>query len=158
MGKKVKISLVVEASALYEINNPSKEDIDELTFLSDDNKGKSTTGKNEDFQSIVYIDSDVKWIGGTVFPKTADEDFKISIDSIVYEHKDNDRDFFNKSTIDANGDNKTTVTAKTKKDKSLEGLEDVYKINFSIHPTKKGIGAAKGPYPIDPKLKMSIPD
>ena len=157
MGKKVKISLVIEAFALYEIANPPQVIVDSLTFLSDDNGGKSSTGANEDFQSTVYIDSEVKWIGDTMFPKAADKDYKISIDSIVYEPKDDDSDFFDKSTINANSDDKTTVTAKTKNDQSLEGKEDIYTINFSIHPPSKKIGTSKS-YHIDPKLKMTPPD
>lgn len=157
MGKKVKISLVVEASALYGIESPTPTQVDSLTFLSDDNGGKSSNGTNEEFESLVYIDSDVKWIGDTMFPKAADKDYKISIDSIVYEQKDGDKDFFDKSTIDANGDNKTTVTAKTKNDTTLEGQEDTYKINFSIHPPNKATGNPKS-FSIDPKLKMLPPE
>ncbi|MEZ4792841.1 MAG: hypothetical protein R2783_05080 [Gelidibacter sp.] len=156
MGKLVTINLSVEASALYLIPNPSPEEIDELTFLSDDNKGKSGNGTNEDFVTEVYINSDVKWKGKPLYPKGADKDYSISIDSIEYEKKDGDTDFFDKTTIYANGDNKTTVTAKTKNDRGLEGLTDIYTVNFSIHPPRNG--KVKSGLSIDPKLKMSRPD
>jgi hypothetical protein len=156
MGKKVKIKLSVEAKALYLISNPNSKQIDDLTFLSDDNNGKSNNGTNEDFESDVYINSDVKWKGDTVYPTGDDNNYKISIDSIEYEKKDNDTDFFDKKKIDANEDNNTTVKAKTKNVKGLEGLKDIYTINFSIHPPNGG--PVKNDLSIDPKLKMVPPD
>ena len=53
-------------------------------------------------------------------------------------------------------DNNTTVKAKTKNVKGLEGLKDIYTINFSIHPPNGG--PVKNNLSIDPKLKMVPPD
>ena len=145
MGQKVEIELTVDASSLYALTNPSQQQVDSNCSLSDDNNG-SSNGTIEDFTSNVYLDKDVKWKG-----KTSDDDYSVSIDSIVYESNDDDVNFFNDTTINGTGGHDGTVTSKVKNDNSLTGKEDDYTINFSVYYKKAN---AKS-FSIDPKLKAN---
>lgn len=145
MGKKVEIQLDVNASTLYGISDPSKGQIDSNCTISDDNNGSSPNGTLEDFTSEVYLDNDVKWKG-----KSLEDDYSVSIDSIVYESKDGDVNFFNDNTIEGSGGHDGTVMSKVKNDNSLKGKVDDYTINFSIWYKK----ANPKTFPIDPKLQI----
>lgn len=143
MGKKVEITLNVQASSLYGMSNPSQSDIDGKCSLSDDNSGSSPNGTLEDFLSNVYINQDVKWKGLTV-----DQGYSVAIDSIVYERQSNDVNFFDTTTIGGTGGRSGNVTAKVKNDSSLVNQVDQYTINFSVYDD----GNSSKSFSIDPKL------
>ncbi|MNF72090.1 hypothetical protein D3C85_746530 [compost metagenome] len=143
MGKKVEITLNVQASSLYGMSNPSQSDIDGKCSLSDDNSGSSPNGTLEDFLSNVYINQDVKWKGLTV-----DQGYSVAIDSIVYERQSNDVNFFDTTTIGGTGGRSGNVTAKVKNDSSLVNQIDQYTINFSVYDD----GNSSKSFSIDPKL------
>ena len=143
MGKKVEITLNVQASSLYGMSNPSQSDIDGKCSLSDDNSGSSPNGTLEDFLSNVYINQDVKWKGLTV-----DQGYSVAIDSIVYERQSNDVNFFDTTTIGGTGGRSGNVTAKVKNDPSLANQIDNYTINFSVYDD----GNSSKSFSIDPKL------
>ncbi|MNE12953.1 hypothetical protein D3C80_1057760 [compost metagenome] len=143
MGKKVEITLNVQASSLYGMSNPSQSDIDGKCSLSDDNSGSSPNGTLEDFLSNVYINQDVKWKGLTV-----DQGYSVAIDSIVYERQSNDVNFFDTTTIGGTGGRSGNVTAKVKNDSSLANQIDQYTINFSVYDD----GNSSKSFSIDPKL------
>ncbi|MNX73020.1 hypothetical protein D3C86_1043970 [compost metagenome] len=143
MGKKVEITLNVQASSLYGMSNPSQSDIDGKCSLSDDNSGSSPNGTLEDFLSNVYINQDVKWKGLTV-----DLGYSVAIDSIVYERQSNDVNFFDTTTIGGTGGRSGNVTAKVKNDSSLVNQIDQYTINFSVYDG----GNSSKSFSIDPKL------
>lgn len=143
MGKKVEITLNVQASSLYGMSNPSQSDIDGKCSLSDDNSGSSPNGTLEDFLSNVYINQDVKWKGLTV-----DQGYSVAIDSIVYERQSNDVNFFDTTTIGGTGGRSGNVTAKVKNDSGLVNQIDQYTINFSVYDD----GNSSKSFSIDPKL------
>lgn len=143
MGKKVEITLNVQASSLYGMSNPSQSDIDGKCSLSDDNSGSSPNGTLEDFLSNVYINQDVKWKGLTV-----DQGYSVAIDSIVYERQSNDVNFFDTTTIGGTGGRSGNVTAKVKNDPGLVNQIDQYTINFSVYDD----GNSSKSFSIDPKL------
>lgn len=143
MGKKVEITLNVQASSLYGMSNPSQSDIDGKCSLSDDNSGSSPNGTLEDFLSNVYINQDVKWKGLAV-----DLGYSVAIDSIVYERQSNDVNFFDTTTIGGTGGRSGNVTAKVKNDSSLVNQIDQYTINFSVYND----GNSSKSFSIDPKL------
>lgn len=146
MGKKVTITLNVNASALYALVNPTQSQIDNCCSLSDDNAGSSPNQKIEDFESTVYINNDVKWQGETV-----DSGYSVAITSIVYEpNVNNDVDFFDSPTINGTGGRTGNVTAKVKNDPNLLNKLDVYTINFSVYAS----GNNSKPFHIDPKLSV----
>jgi hypothetical protein len=143
MGKKVEITLNVQASSLYGMSNPSQSDIDGKCSLSDDNSGSSPNGTLEDFLSNVYLNQDVKWKG-----VTSDQGYSVAIDSIVYERQSNDVNFFDTTTISGTGGRSGNVTAKVKNDSNLVNQIDKYTINFTVYQD----GNSSSPYSIDPKL------
>ena len=146
MGKKVEITLTVDAATLFGLSNPSQSQVDAECSISDDNSGNSPTGKNEDFTSQVYLNNDVKWKG-----MTSDQGYSVAIDSIVYESESsnpNDVDFFDVTTINGSGGRSGNATAKVKNDNLLNGKIDEYTINFSVYNQQ---GTSKS-FSIDPKL------
>ena len=146
MGKKVTITLTVNASALWALTNPNQTQIDAECSLSDDNSGSSSSNI-ENFESEVYINNDVKWQG-----ETNDSGYSVAITSIVYEAGvNNDVNFFDNTTINGTGGRTGNVTAKVKNDSNLLNKLDVYTINFSIYNS----GNSSKPFSIDPKLKIS---
>ena len=68
MGQKVTITLTVEAANLQAITNPTQNDIENNTNLTDDNSGSSLDGTNANFTSEVFINNDVRWEGVTNDP------------------------------------------------------------------------------------------
>ncbi len=64
MGQKVTITLTVDAANLQAIPSPKQSDIENNTTLTDDNGG-SPSAINANFTSVVFIDSDVRWVGVT---------------------------------------------------------------------------------------------
>ena len=155
----IKITLTVEAASLYGANlspNVPSTTIDNACTLKDDNPndpGSSPTGKIEDFTSQVYIDNNVTWVGEVKDKNGVDKGYSVAIDSIVYEPKDDDKNFFSDTTINGSGGRSGNVIAKVNKDNSLIGKLDIYRINFSIYPPGSGNSNARGPFPIDPKLQ-----
>ena len=150
MGKKVKITLTVEASALYALQAPvSQADVDAKSGLEDDNSGSSPgNGTIENFTSTVYLNNDVQWVGEVKYKNGVDQGYNVAITSIVYESDDN---FFNNTTLNGTGGRSGNVTSKVKDEDSLQGKTDTYTINFSVYP--KGSGDPK-PFSIDPKLRI----
>lgn len=154
MGNKIKITLTVEnASQLYNLNpqppSPSST-VNGYCKLSDDNFGSSPNGGGiEQFESIASIDKDVTWQG-----ETSSQGYTVAIDTIVYENKDNDVNFFDTAQVPPPPrgpvSRNENVTAKIKNDDNLKGKIDIYTINFRIYQSPTQWKA----YSIDPRLKI----
>jgi hypothetical protein len=146
MSKNVQIVLTVNASSLYQMSNPSQEEIDTMTTLSDDNDGVSDNGKVQDFLSNVYLGRSVEWIGSTT-----DTGYSIAIDRIVYDFDLNDpldKCFLeDDTTILGTGGCHSKVVATIKDQLDMAETLNIYKIEFSVHYNN----IAKK-YLIDPKL------
>lgn len=146
MAKPVVITLTVQASKLYAMNNPSQTKVDGSCTLSDDNFGSSSNGTLEDFQSNVFINNNVKWIG-----VSSDPGFSVAIDSIVYKPESSDVNFFDNSTITGTGGRSGNASANVKNDFNLTNKTDIYTINFSVYNS----GNLFKPFSIDPKLAIN---
>lgn len=144
MGKPVVITLTVQANSLYGMYQPTQSEVDSKCSITDDNSGSSPNGGTiENFLSNVYINQNVKWLG-----ITNDQGFTVSIDSIVYELKSNDVNFFNSGTIYGSGGKSGNANANIKNNPELDKKLDIYTINFSIY---NNTGLSKS-FHIDPKL------
>jgi hypothetical protein len=150
MAKKVEITLTVEASSLYDKNNPSRSEVDSLCQLKDGDHESSPGAKIEDFTSQVYIGHDVKWIGETKDPTEVDKGYSVAILSVAYQSRIDDVNFFTTTAVCGTGGRSGNVTAQVKNDPNLVSKLDVYSINFSVTP--QGNGVPKVFY-IDPKLQ-----
>lgn len=150
MSKNVQIVLTVDANSLYQMSNPSQEEIDTVSTLSDDNDGVTENGKVQDFISNVYLGHNVEWIGSTT-----DSGYSVAIDRIVYDfdlNDPNDKCFLEDDiTIMGTGGHNSKVVATVKDQVEMAKTQNVYKIEFSIHYKN----AAKS-YLIDPKLIANI--
>lgn len=144
MAKPVVITLTVEASTLFNLVSPTQAQIDTCCSLSDDNGGSGSPIEN--FTSTVFIDKNVKWKG-----ETPDRGFSIAIDSIAYESKGADVNFFDVSIIPGSGGRSGNANANVKKDDGLKGKMDVYTLNFKVYDS----GINFKPFPIDPKLAIN---
>jgi len=146
MSKNVQIVLTVDASSLYQMSNPSQEEIDNVATLSDDNDGISESGKVQHFLSNVYLGYNVEWIGSTT-----DNGYSVAIDRIVYDfdlNDPNDKCFLEDDiTIMGTGGCNSKVVATIKDQIEMAKTQNIYKIEFSIHYNN----VAKS-YLIDPKL------
>ncbi|MFV8337665.1 hypothetical protein ACNQGL_00180 [Flavobacterium sp. LB3P21] len=146
MAKPVVITLTVQAATLYGMNDPSQPQIDSCCRLSDDNSGRSQNGTLEDFKSYVFINNNVKWVG-----VSRDSGYSVAIDSIDYESKSNDVNFFDNATIYGSGGRSGNASANVKNDPSLLGTLDIYNINFSVYDS----GNSSKTFSIDPKLAIN---
>jgi hypothetical protein len=146
MSKNVQIVLTVDANSLYHMSNPTQEEIDSVTALSDDNDGLSVNGKVQDFMSNVYLGHNVEWIGSTT-----DDGYSVAIDRIVYDfdlNDPNDKCFLEDDiTIMGTGGCNSKVVATIKDQVEMAKTQNIYKIEFSIYYNN----IAKS-YLIDPKL------
>ncbi|CAN1554403.1 hypothetical protein MCETHM1_02318 [Flavobacteriaceae bacterium] len=146
MSKNVQIVLTVDASSLYQMSNPSQEEIDTMATLSDDNDGVSDNGKVQDFLSNVYLGRNVEWIGSTT-----DTGYSIAIDRIVYDfdlNDPNDKCFLeDDTTILGTGGCHSKVVATIKDQLDMAQTLNIYKIEFSVHYNN-----SSKTYLIDPKL------
>ncbi len=155
MGQKVTITLTVDAANLQAIPSPKQSDIENNTTLTDDNGG-SPSAINANFTSVVFIDSDVRWVG-----VTNDPGYAIVIDSVVYEpvNKGPSVDFFNAPLLSRTSRRHGYVEAKVNNDQNLVGALYGYHINFKIHVLGGCFllgwvfGKVLGPFEIDPKLR-----
>ncbi|MGZ9733772.1 hypothetical protein [Flavobacterium sp. GNP002] len=146
MAKPVVITLTVQAATLYGMNDPSQPQIDSCCRLSDDNSGRSQNGTLEDFKSYVFINNNVKWVG-----VSRDSGYSVAIDSIDYESKSNDVNFFDNATIYGSGGRSGNASAKVKNDPNLINQLDIYNINFSVYDS----GNLFKTFSIDPKLAIN---
>lgn len=146
MAKPVVITLTVQTAILYGINAPSQPQVDDNCALADDNSGSSPNGTLEDFESNVFIDSNVRWVG-----VAKDSGYSVAIDSIVYKSKSNSVNFFDNTTVHGTGGRSGNVSAKTKNDPNLNHRLDIYTINFSIYSS----GNSSKSFSIDPKLAIN---
>jgi len=138
MGKKVNITLTVQASGLYGMSSPTQAQVDSQCSISDDNSGSSPNGTLEDFQSNVYNENDVKWIGSS-----NDSGFAVAITSIVSKSGS----IFDTTTLNGSGGRSGNVEGKVKKNAPNKQI-DTYTINFSVFDS----GNVSKPFSIDPKL------
>ena len=143
MTKPIFITLHVEASNLFEIENPTQEQIDKHCSFSDNNNGKSPNGTLEDFTTEVYIDNNVKWLG-----QTSDRGFTIDIDSISFKPKGSEANFFNSDVLKGSGG---IVHADVLNDDRLKGKMYDYLISFSVTDSQNSSKS----YGIDPKLQVN---
>ncbi|WMI67344.1 hypothetical protein [Mangrovimonas sp. YM274] len=151
MSKKVTITLTVQASALYGLDDPTKTEVESKCELTDDNSGTSSNGI-EDFTSQVYVDHDVKWEGEVKYPDGVDKDYSIAIYSIDYNSNvNNNVNFFDESIISGGNSRNATVKKKVKDDSSLVNKIDDYTINFRIFKTADDYKA----FSVDPKLQAN---
>ncbi|MFV8367164.1 hypothetical protein [Flavobacterium sp. XS1P27] len=146
MAKPVVITLTVQAATLYGMNDPSQPQIDSCCRLSDDNSGRSQNGTLEDFKSYVFINNNVKWVG-----VSRDSGYSVAIDSIDYESKSNDVNFFDNTTIYGSGGRSGNASANVKNDPNLINQLDIYNINFSVYDS----GNLFKTFSIDPKLAIN---
>ena len=153
MGKRVKIQLNVEASRLFQMSNPTQQDIHDRCYLSDDNGGFSESGNIQDFLSNVYLTQEVEWEG-----VTDDAWYSIAIDKVVYDLDASNDDFemcfgndeSDDFTIIGKGGASGNVVATVKDRESLIGKQNVYKIHFSVHYKEESKS-----YLIDPKVEIN---
>lgn len=146
MAKPVVITLTVQAATLYGMNAPSQPQIDGCCTLSDDNSGSSPTGTLEEFKSYVFINNNVKWVG-----VSRDSGYSVAIDSIDYESKSNDVNFFDNATIYGSGGRSGNASANVKNDPNLINQLDIYNINFSVYNS----GNSFKSFSVDPKLAIN---
>ena len=146
MAKPVVITLTVQAATLYGMNDPSQPQIDSCCRLSDDNSGRSQNGTLEDFKSYVFINNNVKWVG-----VSRDSGYSVAIDSIDYESKSNDVNFFHNATIYGSGGRSGNASANVKNDPNLINQLDIYNINFSVYDS----GNLFKTFSIDHKLAIN---
>jgi len=141
MGKKVNITLTVQASGLYGMSSPTQAQVDSHCTIADDNYGSSPNGTLEDFQSNVYNENDVKWLGAT-----SDSGFTVAITSIVSKSGS----IFDSGTLNGSGGRSGNVEGKVKKGTPNKQI-DTYTINFSVYDN----GNNPKPFSIDPKLQSN---
>ncbi|MCJ7465089.1 MAG: hypothetical protein MUO53_00150 [Maribacter sp.] len=153
-GKPVVITLTVEASSLYAAVDPNQEFVDSKCSLLDDNGGNSVDVKT--FESNVYLNNNVRWVGATKFPLDVDKDYSIAIDSIRHEATPQsdptaptNENFFSSVIINGGGGRSSNVNAVVNNNSNLINQLDVYTINFSVYPK----GNNPKPFHIDPKLR-----
>lgn len=146
MAKPVVITLTVQTAALYGMNAPSQSQVDSCCTLSDDNFGRSTNGTLEDFKSFVFINNNVKWVG-----VSRDSGYSVAIDSIDYESKSNDVNFFDTPIISGTGGRSGNASANVKNDPNLINQLDIYNINFRVYNS----GNSSKAFSIDPKLAIN---
>ena len=146
MAKPVVITLTVQAATLYGMNAPSQSQVDNCCTLSDDNYGRSQNGTLEDFKSYVFINNNVRWVG-----VSRDSGYSVAIDSIDYESKSNDVNFFDNATIYGSGGRSGNASANVKNDPNLVNQLDIYNINFSVYDS----GNLFKTFSIDPKLAIN---
>ncbi len=153
LDPNVTITLTVD-DKLFEITDPTLEDIETYSELVDDNKNFTPVTENfKDFETAVKPGQIVRWKAET---KSSDKGFSIAIDNIVNaDAKEYDLDmtlranFFNRMVICSN--NGKFVQEKVRENIS-EGKELWYSywINFSIQDKDSTIKH----YSIDPRLKV----
>jgi hypothetical protein len=146
MAKPVVITLTVQTANLYGMNTPSQNQVDSCCTLSDDNSGSSPNGTLEDFKSYVFINNNVRWVG-----VSRDSGYSVAIDSIDYESKSNDVNFFDRPTIYGSGGRSGNASANVKNDPNLVNHLDIYNINFSVYNS----GNLFKTFSIDPKLAIN---
>lgn len=146
MSKNVQIVLSVDAQRLYQISNPTQEQINDYANLSDDNDGFTENGKVQDFLSNVYLGKNIEWIGVSTDPR-----YSVAIDRIVYDfdlNDPNDKCFLEDDiTIAGSGGNTGKVIATVKDQAEMAKTLNVYKIEFSVYYNNKSKA-----YLVDPKL------
>lgn len=146
MSKNVQIVLTVDAHSLYQIPNPSQDDINDFANLSDDNDGCTDNGRVQDFLSNVYLGKNVEWIGASDHP-----DYSVGIDRIVYDfdlNDPNDKCFLEDDiTIAGSGGSNSKVIATMKDQIEMAKTLNVYKIEFSLYYNN-----SRKSYLVDPKL------
>jgi len=151
MPQPVVITLnVTNAETLFNLVDPTQEQIDALCTISDNNSGSSSDNKIEDFTSTVYINNNVRWQGTTDTPPR--DGYTVAINSIVYETDPNDPtdvNFFD--TLTSSGGRSANVNGNVRNDNALSGKHDVYKIVFSVYNS----GTNFKLFSIDPKLKVN---
>ena len=146
MAKPVVITLTVQTAVLYVMSAPSQYQVDSCCTLSDDNSGSSPNGTLEDFKSNVFINNNVRWVG-----VSNDSGYSVAIDSLVYESKSNDVNFFDNATINGTGGRSGNASANVKNDPNLVNELDIYTINFSVYNS----GNLHKSFSIDPKLAIN---
>lgn len=146
MAKPVVITLTVQTAALFGMDAPSQSQVDSCCRLSDDNSGSSPTGTLEEFKSFVFINNNVKWVG-----VSGDSGYSVAIDSIDYESKSTDVNFFDRTIINGSGGRSGNASANVKNDPNLVNHLDIYNINFSVYNS----GNSSKAFSIDPKLAIN---
>jgi len=149
MRKNVQIVLTVDAAKLYHMKNYNQDDIDSYCTLTDDNDGKSTNGKVQDFLSNVYLSKSVEWVGASI-----NNDYDVAIDRIVYDFDLNDpSDIYfleDDEKINGTGGKHSKVVATVKDQQDIADTQNIYKINFSVYYKKE-----RKEFLVDPKLKAN---
>jgi hypothetical protein len=142
----VVITLTVAAHKLYNIQKPKQRDIDRFCQLSDNNKGSKGDGTIHDFQSDVYANYTVRWVGATHDPNGKDRGYSVAISKI----KNKTNTIFGKVQLKGEGKKHASVcdTVKNK----IGRKKDRYTIYFKIY--KPGAHALHSDrFSIDPKLQ-----
>lgn len=141
MAKPVTITLCVSASALYNANpQPTNQpELDVYCVLSDNNGGLVTPGGSSvnNFTSQVYAGNTVTWVG----ENCGNDGYRVQIDTIT-----NNPNFFKSDPPGSDG----RVTATLKDD--INGVEDTYRITFTIDSPGNPTQYPPKSYTLDPKL------
>ena len=142
--KQVNIALSVKAKTLFNIANPTIDEVEALCTLSDNNNGFTNAGVNC-FTSQVYIGKNVRWKADS-----EDEGYEVLIDSIMQKGQGRSNYFFHAIAL---GRSLGRVISRVRDVRSLKKEVESYSINFFVWP--KGKEDLKKAYTIDPKLQAN---
>lgn len=144
--KPIVVSLNVQASTLFALSNPTQVQIDQFCVFSDNNNGFSPNGTHNDFTSIIYQNSNVKWIG-----VTNAKGFTVAINSIAFKSTNSDVDFFGDTVLVGSGGSSGNVSATVKNNSSFVNKSNSYLITFTVYDNKGNFKT----FSIDPKLAIN---
>lgn len=141
----VVITLTVAADQLYKTRNPKRRDLDSCCSLSDNNNGSQGNRTIHYFQSDVYANYTVRWVGVVKDPNGQDQGYTIAITGIRNKSKKIFANLKLKGTRGKFG----TVCETAKHD--IGNKKDTYTITFKIYPPNTR--SIKKELRIDPKLQ-----
>lgn len=143
--KHVVITLTVAAHKLYCLGIPKRKAVNMYCSLSDNNNGSQGDKSIHNFQSDVYSNYTVRWVGAVNDPNGEDRGYNIAITGI---HNKSKKIFPNLKLKGTRG-KYGTVCETAKQD--IGNKKDTYTIMFSIYPPS--IYRRKIEVSIDPKLQ-----
>ena len=147
--QKLTIKLAVQARELFQITDPTEEDINKYCTLSEEGKTPEPGIKLAHFESEVGPNQKVAWVGSS-----NNLDYKIIVESIVHERHKKDtlsdsektnKNFFNRVAICRRNQKLETQIKSDLQENDLS----IYSIHFKIEKDDES-----KLYSIDPRLKM----
>lgn len=143
--KHVVITLNVAADKLYKLKKPKRSDINSYCSLSDNNKGTQGDKSIHYFQSDVYANYTVRWVGVVNDPNGEDRGYNIAITGI----KNKSKKIFPNLKLKGTRGKYGTVCETS--NPGIGNKKDTYTITFRIYPPI--ISRRKIEFSIDPKLQ-----